>query len=161
MECQRCSLNIDSACFRPALFKKLPLHVRDIFICNGPRNTASPKQQQLLARNVCVRDLWVLTFIGENNRYACEKASETLDNLVAGGHAELLCNLFENAQYETRRDLWLRMTSLYPERLYLFDSLFEKECLAPVESGQIPDDLHIYQHQMLFAANSTNPPPHD
>lgn len=156
MECTRCALNISSAMFRPTLLKKIPLLARDIFICNGPHNNISAKQQKLAARNLCIKDLWVLTFIGENDRFACDNAADTLDNLVAGGHAELLCSLFASAPYQVRRDLWLRMIKLYPQRLYLFDSLFEKESLAPLESGQIPEDLHVYQHMMLFAGNSTH-----
>lgn len=161
MECQRCPLNISSAFFKSALIKKLPLHVREIFICNGPEQRGSARQEKLARRNLCVRDLWVLTFIAENDRFACEKASETLDNLVTAGSSELLCSLFESASYQIRRDLWLRMVKLYPDRLYLFDSLFEKENLAPLDAGQIPHDLHVYQHQLLFSSGSGNLLPED
>lgn len=157
MNCQKCPLNIDSASFRSTILKKLPLHARALFICNNGSNFESNRQTLPESRKICARDLWVLSFISSKDRFAVQKAPNTLDTLVSGGHSELLCSLFESAGYETRRELWLRMTRMYPERLYMFDALFERECLAPLETGQIPDNFHIYQQQMLFGSSASQP----
>ncbi|MDD3146420.1 MAG: hypothetical protein PHD82_03880 [Candidatus Riflebacteria bacterium] len=157
MDCQKCALNIDSGSFRGQLFRAVPLEMRQIFICNNGICLDSSRRTLNDMRSLCPRDLWVLTFIGSKERFATEQAANTLDNLVAGGHAELLCSLFESAGYETRRTLWLRMTRCYPERLYMFDSLFERECLAPLVNGGLPVDLHIYQQQMLFGSCASQP----
>lgn len=150
MNCKKCPLNIDSPNFKPVMLKKVPLQLRSLFICNDGCSIESGNKSLFECSDLCGRDLWVLAFIGCNDRFAVEKAATTLNKLVAGGHSELLCNLFENASYEVRRDLWLRMTCNYPDRLYMFDTLFERESLAPLEPGQFPDEFHIYQHQMLF-----------
>ncbi len=157
MDCSNCPLNIDSAAFRGQMFKNVPLHARQIFICNNAFCLDSDRRTLVQSRNICPRDLWVLAFIGSKDRFALAQAAATLDQLVAAGHSELLCSLFERAGYKTRRELWLRMTRYYPERLYMFDSLFERECLAPLENGQIPANLHVYQHQMLFGSNASQP----
>lgn len=158
-DCQKCSLNINSSSFRANLLKQLPLELRQIFACEGFDQPCNKGGKENGTVKICVKDLWVLAFIGRNDRYAVDQAENTLDNLVAGGHSELLCNLFEAASYEIRRRLWLRMTGIHAQRLYLFDALFEKYSLAPVNSGQLPEDLHVYQHQMLFSANSARPLP--
>jgi hypothetical protein len=93
----------------------------------------------------------VLTFIGTGDSFAIKNAESTLDSLVEKGESELLCNLFENSPYEVRRELWLKMTTHYKERLYLFDSLFEKNCLAPLNGEQSATGLHFYQNSMLFS----------
>lgn len=152
MNCDKCPLNIDSTSYQKQLFVKMPAHARKLFSCNNGICLKNRTLEQ--SRDICSRDLWVLTFIGHKDEFALENASATLDNLVAGGHSELLCTLFENADYETRRGLWLRMTLHYPERLYMFDCLFERECLPPLESSQSTEDLHIYQHYMLFGPYS-------
>ena len=77
-------------------------------------------------------------------------AVTTMVSLVKNGFSELLCNLFENAPYEKRREMWLKMTTEYSDRLYMFDSLFEKECLAPIEKGENPENLFNYQNSLLF-----------
>ncbi|HNX74849.1 MAG TPA: hypothetical protein PLM07_06855 [Candidatus Rifleibacterium sp.] len=157
MNCEKCALNIDSKSFRGNLFRQIPLEAKAIFICNSQLNIDSRHRTLNQSRNLCARDLWVLTFIGRRDPYAQQHAPDTLDNLVAGGHAELLCSLFESAPYETRRELWLRMTRCYPERLYMFDALFERECLAPVEGNELPAGLHVYQYQMLFGSHASQP----
>lgn len=158
MECRRCHLNISSENFRPEMLRKLPVKIRQIFVCEKADKRSFSDKSPGRAK-LCVKDLWVLAFIGKNDRFACEEAVDTLDTLVVGGHSELLCNLFETAPYHIRRTLWLRMTNVHSQRLYLFDSLFEKYSLAPLEKDQQPDDLHVYQHQMLFSANSARPLP--
>ncbi|EKD82832.1 MAG: hypothetical protein ACD_39C01063G0004 [uncultured bacterium] len=155
MNCSRCPLNITSESFRPKMYEALPLHAKALFVC---RHTVSKVSSGdiFAARQLCARDLWVLTFIGYKDSFAVEKAGATMDSLVAGGHSELLCHLFENACYETRRELWSRMTSNYPDRLYMFDSMFEKECLAPVTAGEVPENLHVYRHHLLYAGSQAN-----
>ncbi len=157
MECRKCALNIDSNSFRGQMFKIVPLEARQIFICNNGVCLDSSRRTLNESRSLCPRDLWVLTFICSKDRFAIEQAADTLDRLVAGGHSELLCSLFESAGYETRRTLWLRMTRCYPERLYMFDSLFERECLAPLTNGDLPANLNVYQHQMLFGSSASQP----
>lgn len=155
--CHKCRLNIASTAFDSRMFAVVPLPAREIFICDQ-RDAAItlPRASNLERRLLCSRDLWVLSFIGQNETFAVEQASATLDRLVAGGHSELLCHLFENAGYEIRRDLWLRMTSLYPGRLYLFDALFERGSLAPLEKGRAPEKMFHYQQQMLFGIEGLN-----
>ncbi len=139
------------------MFSSVPLPARDIFICNqNDAAGALPGIWHAERRLLCSRDLWVLSFVGQNEAFAVEQASATLDRLVSGGHSELLCHLFENAAYEVRRDLWLRMTSLYPDRLYLFDALFERGSLAPLEKDRAPEKMYYYQQQMLFGIEGSS-----
>ncbi len=139
------------------MFSSVPLPAREIFICNqNDAITTSHAVSHSERRTLCSRDLWVLSFIGQNEAFAVEQAPATLDRLVAGGHSELLCHLFENAGYEIRRDLWLRMTGLYPGRLYLFDALFERGSLAPLEKDRAPEKVFYYQQQMLFGIEGLN-----
>ena len=155
--CHKCRLNIASMAFDSRMFSVVPLPAREIFICNQHDVAVTfPEASHSEQRRLCSRDLWVLSFIGQNETFAVEQASATLDRLVAGGHSELLCHLFENAGYEVRRDLWLRMTGLYPNRLYLFDALFERGSLAPLEKGQAPEKMFYYQQQMLFGIEGLN-----
>lgn len=157
MKCRQCALNTDSASFQPLMLKKVPVTVRRIFLCSSSGSIENSHRTLPECRSICPRDLWVLAFISANDRFAVERAADTLDTLVAGGHAELLCSLFECAGYETRRELWQRMTKFYPERLYMFDALFERECLAPLVNGTIPDNFHVYQHQMMFGTVASQP----
>jgi len=153
MNCSQCPLNIDSGKFSPRMYEKLPLHARALFVCRKGRTGSD---NLFSVRQLCSRDLWVLAFIGSNDSFAIEKAGETLDHLVAGGHSELLCHVFENAGYETRRKLWSRMVKNYPERLYMFDSLFEKECLPPVDSVELAENQHVYRHYLLYGSGPAN-----
>jgi hypothetical protein len=155
MNCDKCPLNVDSGNYQSRLFSGMPAHARALFTCNNEVCLDNSHRTLLQSRDICSRDLWVLAFIGQKDLFAIENATEVLDSLVAGGHAELLCILFENADYETRRSLWLRMTRFYPERLYLFDSLFERECLPPLANSPDQTDLHFYQYYMLFGADSS------
>ena len=107
-------------------------------------------------RQLCARDLWVLAFIGNSDSFAVTNAGATLDRLVAGGHSELLCHLFENAGYETRRALWARMVKFYPDRLYMFDSLFEKQCLPPADTVEMAESQHVYRHYLLYGSGQAN-----
>jgi hypothetical protein len=161
MSCKDCCLNIDSSTFNTDLLKKIPLHVRNIFVCSRSINENRYEEVPEKRFAICARDLWVLTFVGKNDDFACASALYTLDNLVAAGHAELLCHLFDNASYLLRRVLWKRMTEQYPHRLYLFDALFEKESLAPIEKDEVIQDLHVYRHQLFFSAGSAIPCPEE
>jgi len=137
------------------MYEALPLHAKAVFVCRNV-NRKSSCGDVSAARQLCARDLWVLAFIGCKEKFAVDKAVETLDSLVAGGHSELLCHLFENAGYETRRALWLRMTSNYPRRLYMFDSMFEKECLPTLNKAELPENIHIYRHYLLYTGGQEN-----
>jgi len=155
MACNKCPLNIESENFCPEMYRGIPLHAKALFVCKN--TTAKDDCGDLFSiRQLCVRDLWVLTFIGSKERFAVEKAAETLDHLVIGGHSELLGHLFENASYEVRRTLWLRMTNSYPDRLYMFDSMFEKESLPPIASGGLPENIHVYRHYLLYSGGPAN-----
>ena len=144
MNCNNCPLNIDSKCFKAEMAAKIPLHFRNIFLCNNDcaRNCSG--------NSLCSRDLWVLSFIGQKEKFAMANAVNTMENLVKKGLSELLCYLFENAPYETRRDMWLKMTKEHTDQLYLFDALFEKECLAPLCDGYNEEEMHKYQNSVLF-----------
>lgn len=144
MNCKHCPLNIDSKCFQPRMIKRVPLHFRNVFICN---NDCSNSKQKY---SLCGKDLWVLTFIGRRERFALDNAVSTMDNIVKMGFSELLCSLFENAPYEKRREMWQRMTTEHSNRLYLFDALFEKECLAPLIDKENFDNVLAYQNCLLF-----------
>lgn len=145
MNCKLCPLNIDSKCFKARMLSKIPLHFRSIFLCNNECSN-NPHKAAL-----CSKDLWVLTFIGQKEEFAMNNAVNTMVNLVENGFSELLCNLFENAPYEKRREMWKKMTTAYPDRLYMFDALFEKQCLAPIEEAE-PEDttLQPYQNCVMF-----------
>lgn len=155
MTCSRCPLNIKSESFAPKMYEAIPVHAKALFVCKNSKK-AGGCDDLFKARQLCARDLWVLSFIGSKERFAVKMAGATFDNLVAGGHAELLCHLFENASYETRKDLWARMVNNYPERLYMFDALFEKECLAPLAGDDMPENLHVYRHYLLYAGVSAH-----
>ncbi|GAB4266729.1 MAG: hypothetical protein Kow0029_00660 [Candidatus Rifleibacteriota bacterium] len=152
--CENCKLRLYGRHFDPELLRKIPLHLRRIFICD------SEKQQgqtlfNLHKSGICPMDLWVLTYIGINDAVACANAGQTLENLVKIGASELICHLFTNASYEVRRELWLIMTEKFPDRLYLFDVLFEKEGLAPFEEEENANKMQYYKYSLLFG-NSTS-----
>jgi hypothetical protein len=155
MNCNTCPLNIDSEHFSAQLFERIPLHARALFVCKN-RRARGEGADLFSVRQLCARDLWVLAFIGSNDSFASASAGETLDHLVAGGHSEILCHLFENAGYETRRDLWARMVKNYPERLYMFDALFEKECLPPADTVEMAENQHVYRHYLLYGSGPAN-----
>lgn len=155
MTCDKCPLNIGSESFKPAMYEALPLHAKALFLCKNATRKGSCGDIFAI-RQLCPRDLWVLAFIGRKESFAVEKAVETLDNLVTSGHSELVCHLFENAGYETRRTLWAHMTSNYPDRLYMFDAMFERECLAPLSPGELPENIHVYRHHLLYACSQAN-----
>lgn len=155
MTCSKCPLNIKSKNFTAKMYEAIPVHAKALFVCKNSKKTGDG-DDLFMARQICARDLWVLSFIGSKENFAVKMASATFDKLIAGGHAELLCHLFENASYETRKDLWARMVNHYPDRLYMFDALFEKECLAPVDSDNMPENLHIYRHYLLYAGGSAH-----
>lgn len=154
--CEKCALRLRGRYFAPDLFREIPLHLRHIFICDNEKDGEEFETNVGQDKTLCPLDLWVLTFIGSNHPFAVKNAVQTLDHLVAAGSAELLCNLFENSAYEIRRDLWLRMTEQHADRLYLFDAVYEKHCLPPIESEESRQQRHLYQFSLLFA-NSASP----
>ena len=78
-------------------------------------------------------------------------AVATMENLVKKGFSELLCYLFENAPYEKRKEMWLKMTKEHSNQLYMFDALFEKASLAPLyENSDAAEEMHKYQNCVLF-----------
>jgi hypothetical protein len=155
MKCDDCPLNIAGRNFDQNMCEKLPAHARALFVC---RHDGSGNRENDLfkIRQLCARDLWVLAFIGSSERFAVEQAAETLDSLVAGGHSELFCHLFENAGFAVRRQLWSRMVKYYPDRLYLFDSLFERECLPPAAANASASHQHVYRHYLLYGSGQAN-----
>jgi len=155
MTCSRCPLNIGSDHFSAQMYEKIPLHARALFVCKNNR-LRGVCADLFSVRQLCARDIWVLAFIGSRDGFAKASAGETLDRLVAGGHSEILCHLFENADYETRRELWTRMVKNYPERLYMFDSLFEKECLPPADAVDMAENQHVYRHYLLYGSGQAN-----
>ncbi len=144
MNCKVCPLNIDSNCFKAEMVSKIPLHFRSVFLCNNDC------ANNCKGESLCGKDLWVLSFIGQKDKFAMANAVNTMENLVKKGLSELLCFLFENAPYETRKKMWLRMTKEHTNQLYMFDALFEKECLAPLCNGNIEEEMHKYQNCVLF-----------
>lgn len=152
MKCNRCVFNKNSHLYRPQLINQFPGAVKRLFECNSELE----QKNENIRQGLCAADLWVLAFIGVSDKLAIKLAGETLDLLVALGSSELLCNLFENADYETRRKLWLRMVNKHSKRLYLFDTIFERDELAPIEHGITPEDFHHYQYLMLMGDNFSN-----
>jgi hypothetical protein len=152
--CEKCCLRLNGESFTPDLLRKIPLHLRRIFVCDNETFIENHNSHLPLNKSICPADLWVLTFIGCNDRFAVKNAENTLDNLVKTGASELLCNLFENAPYEVRRNLWLRMIEKHSHRLYLFDTMFEKDCLPPFETDS--QNRHFYQYSILMR-NSASP----
>lgn len=146
MNCNTCPLNVDSKCFKSEMAAKIPLHFRNVFLCNNDcaHNCDSN------GNSLCSRDLWVLSFIAQKDKFAMANAVKTMENLVKKGLSELLCYLFENAPYEARREMWLKMTKEHTDQLYMFDALFEKECLAPLCDGYDEEEMHKYQNCVLF-----------
>ena len=144
MKCANCPLNIDSKCFKAEMMAKIPLHFRNIFLCNNDCAKSIEKG------GLCGRDLWVLSFIAQKDSFALANAVNTMENLVQKGLSELLCYLFENAPYEKRKEMWLRMTREHIDQLYMFDALFERECLAPLCDGNNDEEMHKYQNCVLF-----------
>ncbi|MFZ5950888.1 MAG: hypothetical protein ACOYXC_09290 [Candidatus Rifleibacteriota bacterium] len=152
--CGKCALYQPGKNFAPDLLRHVPLHLRRIFICDeATREARNP--EEVSQKSLCPLDLWVLTFIGKNEPFAIRHAGSTLDRLVATGCAELLCNMFENASYSIRRDLWLRMTEHHADRLYLFDALFERDCLPPVNNDMLAQKGHLYQFSLLQANSAS------
>lgn len=144
MNCKNCPLNIDSNCFKAEMASKIPLHFRNLFICNNDC------AQSCSNNSLCSRDLWVLSFLGQKDKFAMSNAVATMENLVKKGFSELLCYLFENAPYEKRKEMWLKMTTEHSNQLYMFDALFEKESLTPLCDGSNEEEMHHYQNCILF-----------
>ena len=144
MNCKTCPLNIDSNCFKSEMASKIPLHFRSIFLCN---NDCAKNGE---GNSLCSRDLWVLSFLGQKEKFAMANAVNTMENLVKKGFSELLCYLFENAPYEKRKEMWLKMTKEHSNQLYMFDALFEKESLAPLCDNYNDEEMHKYQNCVLF-----------
>jgi hypothetical protein len=150
--CEKCPLRLKGKYFISDLFSRIPLPLRRMFICDDEEFIKKQSEPDLFADQktvLCPADLWVLTFIGVKDKLAIKHAEFTLDKLVRSGASELLCQLFENAAYEIRRDLWIRMTELYPDRLYLFDAIFERDCLPCINTEKENLGLHLYQYSIL------------
>lgn len=145
MDCKICPLNIDSKSFSAKMISKIPIHFRNIFLCNNECSKTPCKS------TLCSKDLWVLTFVGQKDKFAENHAVGTMENLVKKGFSELLCSLFENASHEVRRKMWKKMTSDYSNRLYMFDALFEKQCLAPIENADAENnEMQPYHNCVMF-----------
>ena len=145
MNCKNCPLNIDSKCFKAEMASKIPLHFRSIFICNNDCAKSCSNN------SLCSKDLWVLSFLGQKEKFAMSNAVSTMENLVKKGFSELLCYLFENAPYEKRKEMWLKMTKEHSNQLYMFDALFEKASLAPLYgNNDVAEEMHKYQNSILF-----------
>ncbi len=153
--CQNCKLRLKGRHFQANLLKAVPIHLRPIFLCDNEDFITQTLNGCHKQRSLCPLDIWVLTFISIKEPLATKCAAETLDRLVEMGAADLLCNLFENSCYESRRELWLRMTEKHTDRLYLLDAMFEKEALAPYSSEEHRQKLHLYQSCMLFVNSAS------
>ncbi len=120
-------------------------------ICGVPKDSngycSDCIQKNIL--QVCPHDVWVLTFIGSKEENAINTACYSLDTFVFTGNSELLCELFRLADYDTRKELWFRMTSIHANRLYLLNELFEKEELPPISEFKIPAKRFAYQSAIL------------
>jgi len=101
-----------------------------------------PQRTQLHA---CAHDALVITGLAYRDEFAAQTAHFTLDTLVACDSHDLICELFHNADPETRDDLWHRMTSCHPDRLGLLNQIFERISLPPLETGEWPGRISDYR----------------
>lgn len=105
-----------------------------------------PQRQKV---DLCPHDLWVMTGLARGDDFAARTAHHTLDTVVSCESEELTCELFLNAEPETRRELWHRMTACHHDRLDLLNQLFERLGLPPLDRGQWPD--HIFDYRLAIA----------
>lgn len=151
MNCNECPFNTKSAKYDKNMLAKAPNYLHNVFACEGQTNNTKK------LTNVCPAMVWVVVYIGSKNEYAIQHAEETLSDLVEMGQAELVCALFENSPYEVRKKLWRIMAEKYSNRMYLFNPLFEREELCPIDDSKISQSLlPIYQHQLLYGRQATN-----
>lgn len=101
-----------------------------------------PQRQKV---DLCPHDLWVMTGLPRGDEFAARTAHHTLDTVVSCESEELTCELFLNAEAETRRELWHRMTACHPDRLDLLNQVFERLGLSPLDKGQWPDRISDYR----------------
>jgi hypothetical protein len=154
MCCNKCFLrkqNLDSLASKELLKSSQKIFRCRLPICGVPKGEAEYCSDclQKSVLQVCPHDVWVLTFLGISEANAVETACYSLDTFVHTGNAELLCELFRLADYETRKELWFRMTSIHANRLYLLNELFEKEELPPIKRFQAPTRHFAYQSAIL------------
>ncbi len=95
--------------------------------------------------HLCLHDADVITGLARRDEFAALTAHFSLDTLVSCESSDLICELFHNADSETRTDLWHRMTSCHPDRLDLLNQIFERLSLPPLEIGEWPDRLSDYR----------------
>ncbi len=144
MTCSYCPLNRKSISYNSDMFKKVPKELHNFFACDGMHSQGLGLQNQ-----ICPKTVWTIAYIGAKDKFALSQVDKVLEELVVGGHAELLCAMFENASYEVRSRMWKTMTSKFVDKLYLFDALFEKEELEPF-SRRLLKNLHKYKHFILY-----------
>ena len=144
MNCKNCPLNIDSKCFKAEMASRIPLHFRSIFICNNDC------AQSCSNNSLCGRDLWVLSFLGQKEKFAMSNAVSTMENLVKKGFSELLCYLFENAPYEKRKEMWLKMTKEHFSKEIQMVNMHRKRCsISPTTRETLIKTTMIHHHPVI------------
>ena len=161
MCCNKCILNtdikVDSTKFSIIQNKAINLLNCEHQFCKSFQTTDSkysacsdcPQKYRL---ELCPQDAWVLTFLASNESFAIQTACYSLDTFVQNGKSELLCKLFKAANYEVRKELWLRMVEYYQDRMYLLDEIFEQNELAPAIGKVWVERRNEYQYSILQQA---------
>jgi hypothetical protein len=144
MKCNACPLNKASISYDASLFGKVPTELHGFFECGGRELSDSQ-----LVHQICPLTVWTVAYIGANDSFAMSQVEDVLEELVVGGHAELLCAMFENASYKIRKKMWRIMTTRFTDKIYLFDSLFEKEELEPF-TRKLFKNIHKYKHYIMY-----------
>lgn len=144
MRCSLCPLNKTSISYNASLFDKVPAELHNFFECGGREQSNG-----ILPHQICPRTVWTVAYIGTKDQFALSQVEDVLQELVVGGHAELLCSMFENAPYRERKKMWHIMTTKFTEKIYLFDSLFEKEELEPF-TRKLFRNIHRYKHYIMY-----------
>ena len=161
MNCNECPLNEVSEKFDKDLISKAPEDLRAFFtcsekICEERQSKHSNSYNKYLRTSICPKTVWTVIYIGCKDSFALNQVDTVFDELVEGGYSELLCSLFENASYEIRRKLWLKMTKDHMNKMYMFDALFEREGLKPFCTHPEGEDdsigLHRYQYYILHGS---------
>lgn len=122
-----------------------PVAANDVGNASAEAIHACPDCPQRLKVDLCPHDLWVMNGLARGDEFAARTAHHTLDTVVSCESEELTCELFLNAEPETRSELWHRMTACHSDRLDLLNQLFERLGLSPLDRGQWPDRIFDYR----------------
>lgn len=121
--CYTCPLNKNSVFFNPFMSKRAPEEFRRLYTCESGTRFFNLTSGNGCSVKLCPRDLWVLSYLDDNDAFAIRESPRVLDKLANSSQPELLFNLLESSEPSLRKKLWQRLTSLHFDKLSIFCDL--------------------------------------